>query len=113
MGEKNLADTLIQSVPNSRLLLKNNQFSDKGTQNYYSELFQAHGITRDRQDTYALRSQQRTARAQAEGWLAEEITAVQISNGGKSLTVNEDEHPRPKITLAQLAKLKPREWKSL
>jgi len=54
-----------------------------------------------------LRSQQRTARAQAEGWLAEEITAVQISNGSESITVDEDEHPRPKITLGQLAKLKP------
>ena len=65
------------------------------------------GITRDCQDAYALRSQQRTARARAEGWLAEEITAVQISNGSDSIIVDEDEHPRPKITLEQLAKLKP------
>ena len=70
-------------------------------------LARQHGITRDCQDAYALRSQQRTARAQAKGWLAEEITAVQISNGSESITVDEDEHPRPKITLAQLAKLKP------
>jgi 3-oxoadipyl-CoA thiolase len=70
-------------------------------------LARENGITRDCQDTYALRSQQRTARAQAEGWLAEEITAVQISNGSESITVDEDEHPRPKITLGQLAKLKP------
>ena len=65
------------------------------------------GITRDSQDAYALRSQQRTARARAEGWLAEEIAAVQISNGSDSIIVDEDEHPRPKITLEQLAKLKP------
>ncbi|MGB9653595.1 MAG: 3-oxoadipyl-CoA thiolase [Pseudolabrys sp.] len=65
------------------------------------------GITRDCQDAYALRSQQRTARARAEGWLAEEITAVQISNGSDSIIVDEDEHPRPQITLEQLAKLKP------
>ena len=65
------------------------------------------GITRDCQDAYALRSQQRTARARAEGWLAEEITAAQISNGSDSIIVDEDEHPRPKITLEQLAKLKP------
>ena len=65
------------------------------------------GITRDCQDAYALRSQQRTARARAEGWLAEEITAVQISNGSDSIIVDEDEHPRPKITPEQLAKLKP------
>ncbi|MGB8284775.1 MAG: 3-oxoadipyl-CoA thiolase [Pseudolabrys sp.] len=65
------------------------------------------GITRDCQDAYALRSQQRTARARAEGWLAEEITAVQISNCSDSIIVDEDEHPRPKITLEQLAKIKP------
>ena len=65
------------------------------------------GITRDCQDAYALRSQQRTGRARAEGWLAEEIAAVQISNGSDSIIVDEDEHPRPKITLEQLAKLKP------
>src|SRR6267142_839582 len=44
-------------------------------------LAREHGIRRDCQDAYALRSQQRTARARADGWLAEEITAVQISNG--------------------------------
>ena len=32
---------------------------------------------------------------------------MQISNGSESITVDEDEHPRPKITLGQLAKLKP------
>ena len=70
-------------------------------------LAREYGTTRDCQDAYALRSQQRTARARAEGWLAEEITAVQISNGSDSIIVDEDEHPRPKITLEQLAKLKP------
>src|SRR6478672_821896 len=65
------------------------------------------GITRDGQDAYALRSQQRTARAWAEGWLAEEITAVQVPNESDSIIVDEDEHPRPKITLEHLAKLKP------
>jgi 3-oxoadipyl-CoA thiolase len=70
-------------------------------------LAREHGITRGCQDAYALRSQQRTARARAEGWLAEEITAVQVSNGSDRIIVDEDEHPRPKITLEQLAKLKP------
>ena len=61
--------------------------------------------SRDCQDAYALRSQQRTAHAQAKGWLAEEITPVQVPN--ESITVSEDEHPRPNVTLEQLAKLKP------
>src|SRR6478736_2862757 len=70
-------------------------------------LAREHRITRECQDAYALRSQQRTAHARAVGWLAEEITAVQIRNGSDSIIVDEDEHPRPKITLEQLAKLKP------
>jgi 3-oxoadipyl-CoA thiolase len=68
-------------------------------------LAREHKIDRASQDTYALRSQQRTARAQVQGWLAEEITPVQVPN--ESVTVSEDEHPRPNVTLEQLAKLKP------
>src|SRR6476469_7874272 len=68
-------------------------------------LAREHGIARACQDAYAWRSQQRTARAQAQGWLAEEITAVQVNKA--ATTVNEDEHPRANVTLEQLAKLKP------
>src|SRR5437868_13336143 len=67
-------------------------------------LAREHGIARACQDAYAWRSQQRTAHAQAQGWLAEEITAVQANK--ENITVNEDEHPRPNVTLEQLAKLK-------
>jgi len=70
-------------------------------------LAREHGIARACQDAYAWRSQQRTANAQAQGWLAEEITAVQVKNDGERITVSEDEHPRPNVTLEQLAKLKP------
>jgi acetyl-CoA acetyltransferase len=44
-------------------------------------------------------------RHRAKGWLAEEITPVRVPN--ESIAVSDDEHPRPKITLEQLAKLKP------
>jgi 3-oxoadipyl-CoA thiolase len=70
-------------------------------------LAREHGIGRDCQDAYAWRSQQRTARAQAEGWLAEEITAVRVRHGTENITVREDEHPRPNITPEHLANLKP------
>jgi acetyl-CoA acetyltransferase len=66
-----------------------------------------HGIARTCQDAYAWRSQQRTAYAQAQCWLADEITEVQVRQGSESITVTEDEHPRPNITREQLAKLKP------
>lgn len=68
-------------------------------------LAREHGITRECQDAYAWRSQQRTAHAQEQGWLAEEITPVQVPN--ESIAVSEDEHPRPNISLEKLAKLKP------
>jgi 3-oxoadipyl-CoA thiolase len=68
-------------------------------------LAREHGIARACQDAYALRSQERTAHAQAQGWLAEEITPVEAPN--ENITVSEDEHPRPNLTLEQLAKLKP------
>jgi 3-oxoadipyl-CoA thiolase len=70
-------------------------------------LAREHGISRTDQDEYAFRSQQRTANAQAQGWLAEEITSVPVEHGKETIKVNEDEHPRPHVTLEQLAKLKP------
>lgn len=64
-------------------------------------------ISRDDQDAFALRSQQRTARAQANGVLAQEITPVAIKGKkGAETHVIEDEHPRPETTLEQLQKLK-------
>lgn len=60
-------------------------------------------IDRADQDAYALRSQQRTGRAQRNGWLSEEITPVQTEQG----EISEDEHPRPASSAEQLAALKP------
>jgi acetyl-CoA acyltransferase len=63
-------------------------------------------VTRADQDAFALRSQQRTAAAQASGRLASEITALELPAGkGVAAKVNTDEHPRPDATLEDLAKL--------
>ncbi|MCX7311862.1 MAG: 3-oxoadipyl-CoA thiolase [Alphaproteobacteria bacterium] len=64
-------------------------------------------VARTDQDAFALRSQQRAAKAQAAGFFAEEIEPV-ILPGGKAgpLTVNKDEHLRPDTTAEGLAKLK-------
>jgi 3-oxoadipyl-CoA thiolase len=71
-------------------------------------LAREHGIDRASQDAYALRSQQRTAHAQHQGWLAEEITAVDAPQGRRSVVVvDTDEHPRPETSAEQLAGLKP------
>lgn len=64
-------------------------------------------ISRADQDAFALRSQQRTAQAQQNGILAQEIVPVPVP--GKKETVTEfcvDEHPRADTTLEQLAGLK-------
>jgi 3-oxoadipyl-CoA thiolase len=66
-----------------------------------------YGVTRADQDAMAFRSQQRAARAQQSGRLAEEIVAVKAGSGRKIIDVAADEHPRPEMTLEQLAALKP------
>jgi acetyl-CoA acetyltransferase family protein len=64
-------------------------------------------VSRDDQDAYALRSQQRTALALVSGFFSQELIPVVIpQRKGGDLVVDGDEHPRPKTTLEGLAKLK-------
>jgi len=65
-----------------------------------------YGVNRQDQDAFALRSQQRAAAAQANGFLAGEITPVEILGKAGPTLVDRDEHPR-ETTLEALAKLKP------
>jgi acetyl-CoA acetyltransferase family protein len=68
------------------------------------------GITREMQDEFALRSQQRADAAYKEGRIQEELVPVALRNhkgeaNGETLT--EDDHRRPQTTMEGLAKLKP------
>ncbi|RQO57633.1 3-oxoadipyl-CoA thiolase [Pseudomonas sp. KBW05] len=63
-------------------------------------------VSRADQDAFALRSQQRTAAAQAAGFFAEEIVPVRVAHKKGETVVEHDEHPRD-TTLEALAKLKP------
>jgi 3-oxoadipyl-CoA thiolase len=66
------------------------------------------GISRQDQDAFAYRSQQRAEAALQSGALAEEITPVTITaRKGAPIVVDKDEHPRPDTTMAALAALKP------
>ncbi len=65
------------------------------------------GISREDQDTFALRSQQRTAAAQRAGFFAEEIVPVVIKGRKGDTVVDTDEHPRADTTAEALARLKP------
>lgn len=64
-------------------------------------------VSREDQDAFALRSQQRAAAAQQAGFFAEEIVPVEIVSRKSRTVVSVDEHPRPDSTLEGLAKLKP------
>ncbi|HKB95873.1 MAG TPA: acetyl-CoA C-acyltransferase [Rhizomicrobium sp.] len=76
-----------------------------------------YGVSRERQDQYALQSQQRTAQAQIAGKYKDEIVALTTrmkkldkATGAESLvevTVDRDESNRPDTTLEGLAALKP------
>jgi acetyl-CoA C-acetyltransferase len=78
---------------------------------------QRYGVSRERQDQYALQSQQRTAAAQGAGKYADEIVPlatkmkkIDKASGAESLvevTVDRDECNRPDTTLEGLAALKP------
>ena len=64
-------------------------------------------ISRQDQDAFALRSQQRAAEAMRTGRLAQEIVPVPIpQKKGEPCLFSADEHPRPDTTLEALAKLK-------
>jgi acetyl-CoA C-acetyltransferase len=76
-----------------------------------------YNISRDRQDEYALQSQQRTAAAQAEGRLDAEIVPMTTTmlvtdkatgeTASKEVTLSKDEGNRPETTLEGLKALKP------
>ena len=65
-------------------------------------------VSREDQDAFAYRTQQRWARAHAAGFFADELTPVSIpQKKGEPKKFDTDEHPRPETTLEALAKLKP------
>ena len=65
-------------------------------------------ISREDQDAFALRSQQKAAAAQASGYFAEEIVPVVIPDKkGRETVVENDEHLRPDTSIETLARLKP------
>lgn len=71
-------------------------------------LAQEMGISREDQDAFALRSQQRFAAAEAEGYFEGEILPVEIKGRkGAVTTVSADEHPRRDADAESLARLRP------
>jgi acetyl-CoA acyltransferase len=65
-------------------------------------------VSREDQDAFAFRTQQRWTKAHASGFFADELIPVLIpQKKGDPQTFDTDEHPRPDTTLEALSKLKP------
>lgn len=65
------------------------------------------GVTREMQDALALQSQQRAARAIAQGHFTEQIAPVELVTRKGTSLFTQDEHVRGDVTTEQLAKMKP------
>ncbi|AZV62963.1 acetyl-CoA C-acetyltransferase [Peribacillus frigoritolerans] len=65
------------------------------------------GISREKQDEFALDSQMKAEKAQLEGRFEEEIAPVEYKRRGKTILVEQDEHPRHGLKIDQLTKLRP------
>lgn len=75
---------------------------------YGSDVAAEFEISREDQDEWSLRSQQRWAQAQESGTFGAEVVPVQVpQRKGPPLVVDRDEQPRPQTTLQDLARLKP------
>lgn len=71
-------------------------------------LVELYGISREDQDLFAFRSQQKASQAQSNGRLAEEIIAVSISpKKGEIVQFEKDEFVKPQTSLEKLAQLRP------
>ncbi|EZP76741.1 acetyl-CoA acetyltransferase [Parageobacillus genomosp. 1] len=71
-------------------------------------LVKKYGISREEQDEFALRSQQKMARAMQEGRFKEQIVPITVPvKKGEPIVFDTDEHPRPNTTMEALAKLPP------
>jgi acetyl-CoA acyltransferase 2 len=98
-GQGQLEDSLVAALLDTYAGLSMAQTSDRVAAKY--------GITREEQDEYALSSQQRAAAAWAACRLSEEVVAVEVKAGRKTIRVEKDDHMRPDTTLEGLAALAP------
>ncbi|MDX8470278.1 acetyl-CoA C-acyltransferase [Mesorhizobium sp. VK23B] len=85
----------------------NDAFTDQASGWVSEDLVERYQISREAQDNWALRSQQRFAAAQAAGHFKAEIVPVELVGKKATSLFDEDEHNRPDTTLEALARLKP------
>ena len=100
MGDVTLLDSMLYDG-------LNDAFSGQHSGWHTEDLVAKNGISREDQDRWALRSQQRFAKAQAAGRFEAEIATVEIPGRKGPTLFARDEHNRPDTTAESLAKLKP------
>ena len=100
MGDVTLFDSMLYDG-------LNDAFSGKHSGWHTEDLVLKNGISREDQDRWALRSQQRFSAAQAAGKFEAEIAAVEVPGRKGPTLFAKDEHNRPDTTAESLAKLKP------
>ena len=106
-GEHQLVDTTLGwRFTNPRLAAAHQPFSMGETG---ENVAQQWGVSREEQDAFALRSQQRTAAAVAAGRFAGQMVPVTVpgARGEAPVVVDRDEHPRADTNAAALARLRP------
>ncbi|HET9350420.1 MAG TPA: 3-oxoadipyl-CoA thiolase [Burkholderiales bacterium] len=98
-------DTTIGSrFPNPRVV---KQFGNHTMPETGDNVAKDFGITREQADEFALASQQKYAKAEAEGFYKGEIHAVTVPSRKEPVKVDADEHPRRDSSMEALKKLKP------
>ena len=85
----------------------NDAFSGEHSGWHTEDLVVRYAISREDQDAWALRSQQRFAAAQAAGLFEAEIAPVEVKGRKGPETFARDEHNRPDTTAESLSRLKP------
>src|ERR1700694_4835076 len=85
----------------------NDAFSDAASGWHTEDLVEKFQVTREAQDRWAVRSQQRFASAQAAGHFKTQIVPVEVPAKKGPAQFDKDEHNRPETTLETLARLKP------
>lgn len=100
MGDAEIYDAMLRDG-------LNDAFCDQHSGWVTEDLVQKFQVTREAQDRWACRTQQRFGKAQAAGKFEAEIVSVEVPGRKGPSVFSKDEHNRPDTTLESLAKLKP------
>lgn len=100
MGDVTMLDSMLHDG-------LNDAFSGQHSGWHTEDLVSKNNMSREDQDRWALRSQQRFAAAQAAGKFDAEIVTLEVPGRKGPTSFSKDEHNRPDTTAETLAKLRP------